>query len=989
MKKETLKKIILLPIVTLVVVGVIIGNVICGINSDIITGYLVPEKITYNTENVQEALNGSEEVIQQIAAEGITMLKNNGALPLKVDDEGYNVNMFGVGGTESEVNGFYIFGGGSGSVIIDKEDVVFLKEGLESAGFKVNQTLYNFFLENKANPSVSWWQSNQNILSQAKMYSDTAVVTISRFNGENCDDYANTQDNPSYSFSQPYAVEYTDNDNDGRNLVQLSLKEEAMIDYCAKNFENVIVIVNSGNVMELGYLDREDVDAVLYVPFPGQSGAKQIGNILSGVTNPSGHLTDTFVYDTKSDPTWANAIMLNQNGIQINYAEDIYVGYKWYETADYEGYFTAQGKKYDDIVWRPFGYGLSYTKFSWEVKGVTYTQGESAGSLASGDTLAGKDVKIQITVEVKNTGNSAGKEVVQLYNTPPYTEGGIEKAHVNLAAFEKTDMLYPASDADEDHPNSQIVVLEVDPYYLASYDAYNKNNNAYSCWELDGGEYHLTLRTDAHTVKDCAGADFMFKVPEGGFAWDTDPVSTGSVHNRFTGENAEANTPIDGNSNGEKITYMSRADFAGTFPTTRTPNRTSGTDLTKNGTYVTDEEYYADVERPELGSTATQHLLFTREDGSKATIGDLEYNAGASKIIPNEELIMKLGEDYDADEWDELLAQLTYADMAKIVAMCSQGTPAAESIGKPRDRVFDGPAGLTNAYLAPGMQEGDVSAFPCSALVGMTWNKELARQEGAAMGKEVSLVGIVGMYAPAVDLHRHAYNGRNFEQYGEDPMICGWMGAKVVYGMLTHGITGSVKHFVVSQPGKNPRDYNTWLTEQNLRENYLRPFEIAVKEGKANHIMTSFANVGGVRCAYSYQLNNGVLREEWGFKGSVITDWDVSSTSRTTASLIRSGNDLRFRGATYCLDEVSEDNDVDVYLLRVAAKNWLYSYCNMYYMTKTYDPNYTATYMTIEQPFVWWILVLVILDVVLIGGSLFLGITCFVSLKRKKPKATE
>ena len=436
MKKQLLKKVILLPILALVIIGVIVGNVICGIYSDIITGYLVPEKVTYDTKNIQEALNGSEEVIQQIAAEGITMLKNNGTLPLKKSNEEYNINMFGVGGTDSEVNGFYIFGGGSGSVIIEKENVVFPKEGLESAGFKVNQTLYDFFLDNQANPSVSWWQSNQNILNQAKMYSDTAVVTISRFNGENCEDMANTQDISRYSFSQPYKAEYTDNDKDGRNFVQLSLKEEAMIDYCAKNFENVIVVVNSGNIMELGYLDREDVDAVLYIPFPGQSGAKQIGKILSGETNPSGHLTDTFIYDTKSDPTWANAIAYNQNGIQINYAEDIYVGYKWYETADYEGYFKAQGKEYNDVVWRPFGYGLSYTKFSWEVKSVTYTQGETAGSLANGDTLAGKDAKIQIAVEVKNTGDRAGKDVVQLYNTPPYTEGGIEKAHVNLAAFE-------------------------------------------------------------------------------------------------------------------------------------------------------------------------------------------------------------------------------------------------------------------------------------------------------------------------------------------------------------------------------------------------------------------------------------------------------------------------------------------------------------------------------------------------------------------------
>ncbi len=390
-------------------------------------------------------------------------------------------------------------------------------------------------------------------------------------------------------------------------------------------------------------------------------------------------------------------------------------------------------------------------------------------------------------------------------------------------------------------------------------------------------------------------------MPDGGFRWESDPKTDGDVHNRFTGEDAEAGIPIDGNSNGPEITYLSRADFAGTFPSSKTPNRTSGADLTNKGTYVTDEEYYADVTMPELENAEDPIYLFTLEDGSKATYNDLAYSS-QNKVVPNEKLIMQLGADYDDPLWEKLLSQ--------------------------RTRVFDGPAGVNNTTLS-SEQLADVSAFPVSLLVGQTWNKELARQEGAAMATEASLTGTIGMYAPAVDLHRHAYNGRNFEQYSEDPLLSGLMGERVVYGMITHGIQPSVKHFVCSQPGLNPRDYNTWLTEQNLRENYLKPFEYCVKDAETNFPMTSFNNIGAVRCAYSYQLLNGVLREEWGFLGSIITDYDVNSPSRTTAHLIRSGNDLRFQGSSVNVRELDEDNAVDVYLARQSVKRDLYSYCHI------------------------------------------------------------
>ena len=257
--------------------------------------------------------------------------------------------------------------------------------------------------------------------------------------------------------------------------------------------------------------------------------------------------------------------------------------------------------------------------------------------------------------------------------------------------------------------------------------------------------------------------------------------------------------------------------------------------------------------------------------------------------------------------------------------------------------------------------------------MGMTWNKDLLREVGAAMASEVSKTGTIGMYAPALDTHRHPYNGRNFEQFGEDGALCGKLGAREVYGMITHGIQPSVKHYVISTPGMNPRHYNSWITEQNLRENYLKAFEWTVKEGNTNFVMTSFNNIGGVMCATSYALNTEILRNEWGFKGSIITDYDVkTSDGKTTANLIRAGNDLRFQGSVANRSELDETNAVDMALAVCSVKNSLYSFCNTYYRTKNYDPNFTTTSFTVIPTFNWWIPSLVIINVIIDCGFLFL-----------------
>lgn len=1018
--KSLVGKIIITAICAIFSIALIVGDTIAYSHHGEITSHLSPATEIVDETKVEEANAAGEEVVQQIAAEGITLLKNNGTLPLSMpeDDTGYPINLFGVGATK-----YFYSGIGSGASRPRQGKGVNMQQALTQAGFVLNDDLIKAY--SNGNFDVSAYDDPDEVLRNAKTFSKTALVAISRQTGENQQQTELTTDT-----TEPIggiSSGYYDTDADGRNPVQLSLKEEAMLDWVCANFENVIVTLNVGNTMEMGYMDRDEVDALLHISHPGQSGAVQLANILTGKTNPSGHLSDTFAYNTKADPTWANVIAKSKNGWQINYAEDIYFGYKWYETAFAEGvkltvndgekdvqldFSTEDG--YKKIVQYPFGYGLSYTTFDWEVRGMEWIVDDSVSPASSGDTLADRDTTIRVTVRVTNTGDVPGKDAVQLYYSAPYTDGGIEKAAVNLTAFAKTGMLYPegyvppAEDTSDDentamassetggteeetpeepsYPTYEDVVLEFDVYDMASYDCYDDNGNGFTGWELDPGEYKLLVKDDAHNMRE--NMELTVKVPNTGsaaapmgfqFLFDPD-TRTGIVYNRFTGSSAEAGVPIDGNGNGGEITYMSRADFAGTFPRTTTPARVSGADITKDGGYYTGWDTRTDLVKPQLNNTSSNLLLFTLEGGGKPTKEDLRRESG-NTIVINEELVMKLGADYDAPEWTQLLSQLSIEEIDYYVTSGGYGTQECVSIGKPLFLVHDGPSGFNRGMTQFGSPQ-IYTNFPVENLVAMTWNTDLARQQGSAIGVEAQATGEAGIYAPTVNLHRHAYNTRNFEAYSEDGVLSGYMGGAMIYGARTHGAQTSLKHFVLSEPGKNPSNYNTWLTEQNLRENYLKAFEIAVKTGGANFVMTAFNNVGGVKCAYSYQLLNGVLRQEWGFKGSVVTDYGVGNAD----SLIRAGNDLKLNPNTGTTG-LSEDNVADVYCGVQAVKNDLYTFCNTYYSAKTYNPSMTYTMVSRDQPFIWWIPTLIGINIVIFGIAIFLILWMWLPRKRRKAKA--
>ncbi len=973
--------IIMLIVCAVLVAGLIAGDVVCWYFFDEINNHLVGMGVQVDADKATEALAEGDALVQKIEEEGIVLLENNGALPIKTNGS-YNVNVFGTGGTD---DGFsYTSDRGSAVATILPEDTekfkktrVTLTEGLEASGFRVNDGLLAEYED--GNPDASFYAGGS-VLDAARSWSDTAIVVISRITGENA------------SASELLDPAFAD------GSLWLNDEERAMLDYVRTTYGTVIVIINSSNTMEMGFTELEGVDAALSVGYVGQSGTKAIGRVLSGAVTPSGHLAATAPYDTTQDPTYANAVRTGGGDNQIHYTENIYVGYKWYETAFAEKFAFSSGNYdfdfstedgYREVVQYPFGYGLSYTSFEWELGDVTFTVDGYSEPLPADGTLFDRDTTVSVDVTVSNTGNYPGKDVVQLYFAAPYYEGEIEKSAINLAAFAKTDTLYPLGydvpDGEDaaNYPNSQTLTLTFDIYDMASYDCYDKNGNGFKGWELDPGDYAVKLMHNAHDASEIS--DVVIKVPVTdedtgrGYIYRFDPDTNGYVKNRFTGDDAEAGVPIDGSAFGEEVKYLTRSDLAGSFPTTKTPNRPAGSLTSAHEWYYTGWDDDPSLVRPELGRTEGEMLhLYTREDGTPATAAELSGTQG-TKLVANEQLIMTLGANYDAPEWKTLLTQLTMDEINLITGSAGFGTKEAASIGKPRLLDFDGPSGF-NSKITQSSSDTAWTGYPAASVLAQTWNVELAYEMGFALGAEAKVTGgMTGIYAPTVNLHRTPYNTRNYEAYGEDPVISGYMAANMITGARNNGLTCWLKHFALSEAGWNPNYVDTWLTEQDLRENYLKPFEIAVKDADANAVMSAFNRVGAVDCVNSYALLTKVLRDEWKFEGAVVTDYNMGELRKH----IRSGNDLHLTPNENTPQTLDELNDVDVYCGVTGVKNALFTYCNTYYAAKTFDPDAEMTLATFDEPFAWWVLLLVILNVLAVLG---LGYNVFRMFRPRRSK---
>ena len=607
-------------------------------------------------------------------------------------------------------------------------------------------------------PSIqnrAWY--TKSMLDNAKSYSDAAIVVISRVAGESID-CPGTQ-------SKVSNTGYVTTD-DTRSYLELSTQELDLLTYVGANYDKVVVLVNSTNAMELGPIESiPGVDACLLVGCTGSVGTKAIPKLLWGDVNPSGRTSDTYAYDLSTaasypnSGTWGIGTYTNSKGhypadgtlngnvgtisayegvSYYDYQEGIYVGYRWYETADEEGFWddvdNEYGKGYDGVVQYPFGYGLSYTDFSWEVVD---------SSIEDGDTIS-EDSQITLTARVTNTGQNAGKDVVELYYTAPYYTGGIQKSSVELAAFAKTKLLVPGE--------SQDVTLTFSARDMASYDCYDANKDGFKGYELDAGTYTISLRHDAHTPDATDGSTISVVLPRTA-ELATDATTGATVENRFTGDSAEDGVSIDGSNAGYPLTWLDRASFTATYPK-KTANRSMSAAVIEKNLYHAEDT----------------------EAAIKSTDATVKYGASGTKTLGDDgsltELGYALGLDYNNPQWESLLNQMSQAEQEDLVLHGYSNTADISSFGKPQTKEVDGPSqvgSFNQLKYGTGFSNGTVLA--------QTWNTELAGRVGEALGAEAAYIGVDGIYAPSANLHRSAFGGRNYEYLSEDPLLTGKMAA--------------------------------------------------------------------------------------------------------------------------------------------------------------------------------------------------------------------
>lgn len=793
--------------IAMVLAVVVCVNMICFGPMSTLIG-LATGNGTLSDETNEEAAEVAEEIME----DGIVLLKNESLLPL---NETKKLNIFGW----ESINPAY--GGAGSGGINDLYDIVSLNQGLENAGFSINQELVDFYNNYGAdNPEMSIQKQSwtlpeppvdtysDELIKSAKEYSDVAVVVLSRKAGEGHNDIPMDVRKAAYDNNSD---EY-DDFPEGEHYLQLSQTERDMVDMVCSNFDNVIVVYNGANQFELGFADEyPQIKSVVWCPGTGNVGFNALGKVFSGEVNPSGKTPDTFIYDMTTAPWWNNAEKIeytnladmavegmNAGTAQVyapaftNYVEGIYVGYKYYETAAQEGAID-----YDKTVQYPFGYGLSYTEFEQKM-------GE----------LEEKDGQISVDVEVTNTGDVAGKDVVEVYYEPPYTNGGIEKSSANLIEFAKTDLLQPGE--------SQTVTVTFSIEDMASYD-----ENHAKAYVLEKGDYAISINSDSHTVLD-----------QKTYTADKDVVYKGE-NKRASDDTAATNVFEDAKGD---VTYLSRADHFANY-----------------------EEATAAPASAELGEpyVSEYHLNSNFDKTTYLNDEDVMPTTGADNGLT---LADMRDADYDDPRWEKLLDQLTVDEMANMIAMAGYQTAAMDSVGKVATLDFDGPAAINNNFTGVGS-----IGFPIEVVVASTWNKELAQAWGECMGKISQEMGAEGWYAPGMNTHRTAFGARNYEYFSEDGVLAGNMGAKAVEGARKYGVYSYIKHFALYEG--NAKMVSVWSNEQAIREIYLKPFEISVKQGGANAVMVSWSFLGDKWTGECSNLINTVLREEWGFRGMALTDF--------------------------------------------------------------------------------------------------------------------
>ena len=904
---------------------------------------LVSGSGTINEETSAKAT----ELVNEITAEGVVLAKDeDNVLPVA---SGSKLNVFGW----SSTNPCY---GGTGSGALNTAyPVTDLLTGLHDAGIETNEELSKFYTDYKADrPSVGmveqdWTLPEPNVnlytdemMENAKAFSDTAMVVITRVGGEGADlptDMASVVDGSWIRrVAQAYGSErgtayyngtYDDSLNEGNDwdkgdhFLQLSNREEDLLDLVTSNFDNVILVYNGANAFQMDFLkDYPQIKGVLLCPGTGQSGFEGFGKVVSGEVNPSGRTADTYVSDLTAAPWWNNfgdfkytntedlnsdASFFDPEGATpsfVNYVEGIYVGYKFYETAADEGLIN-----YDDEVVFPFGYGLSYTSFTKEMSSIT-----SDGT------------NLNFTVTVTNTGSAAGKDVVEIYSNPPYTNGGIEKASANLLDFAKTNELAPGE--------SQTMEFSIPAEDLASYD-YQTNG----CYVLEAGDYIISANNDSHNVADSK----------------TYTVASDIVYNESNKRSSDAVAATNEFDFAEgEVTYLSRADgFANYAEATAAPANYEMSDADKAVFY-----------------NAHSYTEYGYEADDDANAEDI--TTGAKNGL---KLVDLRGVDYNDPKWDDLLDQMTIDEMQQTIGFGGYQTAAVSSIEKVRTNDCDGPASINNNFTGVGSV-----GFPAATLIGMTWSKELAYSFGDSIGEMANEMDTSGWYGPAMNIHRTAFAGRNFEYYSEDGVLSGVMASNAIKGAQDHGVYAYMKHFALNdQEGNRTSMVATWSNEQAIREIYLRPFEMSVKDADSHAVMSSFNYIGNRWAGGCSELLKNVLRGEWGFVGFVETDYFGVYGYMTADQGVRNGSDLMLCTTGNDFNTVTVLTNSSKQALREASKNILYTVVNSRaYAEENLNPGMPK-----------WKIIMIGADVIVALLIVGLEYTAIKGYKKRKEEETE
>lgn len=1003
--KKWLMRIASLVTLVIVGIGVIVGNYFAFKNENNLNQILCPPVV--NEKTLKKTQEEAQAMSKQIVAEGSVLLKNdNQVLPLAKDNK--KVNVFGWASVD------WAYGANSGScsgrVMSEdgkEESLIDLYDALETFGVEYNTELKNMYTK-YFKPYVYAMQTpdrvnNDNVItlhepniedrsyySESLLYnaidfSDTAIVVITRNAGEDIPADRAMRKGGSGAIAEPNKI-----------YLDLSIEEESMLRYVGETYDKVVVIINCPVAMDLGFLNTiPGLDSALQVGFTGTHGAEVIPELLyeHGQYTPSGRLVDTYTYDRNS-----SFAMKSKNGAKwssggngkyfFEYLENIYVGYRWYETADAENYWNSYTRQlldetdtlvdtvgFDAVVQYPFGYGLSYTTFSWDVIDYEIKDG---GELVNKLTPTSE---ITFKVNVTNTGDYAAKDVVQIYLTAPYYPNEIEKSYVSLVGYEKTVLLKPGE--------NQIVNVKVDVNDCLSYDCYDRNGNGHTGYELDRGIYQFKLMTNSHEIKKVNFTNTGVKNVNGIIEFnvastvnvDTDKYTGQTVRNLFTGDDAVDGYPIDAIEGGYSPAYLNRTNFADISAFSGLQPRDASQLL--NDTYKFTQQKGDAWDNAEMD-------VFGNPTFSGEVIWAADYGLKVYENNQVTELGYQLGSDYDDPSWDAVLDQITVKECLNIING-SYGTPAINSVGKPKLDELDGPAQIKCYYQSAPRGTG----YPAAVVLAQTWNKELTEDFGLSFAKDMDAVGISGMWGWGTNIHRTPVGGRNWEYFSEDPFISGTVLTNAVKGLNKGGKYCYIKHFALNESETNKVEGFTFTTEQALREIYFKPFQMAIEQGDALGIMTSFNRIGAVYSGGSEAAIAGVVRGEWGFRGSIITDWANTGGYMSIDHQLRAGGDLGMNTSLNSKVSFQYNENGPIRLqhqMKEVVHHVLYTWLHSQYLNKEYNENPDTEVQIIQtasiQSWQWWKIALIDLDV-LIGGLLVLWVVMTFLPDKKKENEGE